>query len=322
MNISPSELNVASRLPGISGFMRLKDEELYLDAAIKSHIEHVDELILVFNNCTDSTPEICRKWQNDYPEKVKVFEYTPYVFPLGTVESRTLPPNDPSTLASFYNYALSKTTRKIAIKIDGDHIAIPGVFSKAAQQARELKDNEWLSLRGANLFEFEGKLFISNGYNKNLLPKAGRSGGNPPITGGDHAFFTVAESTWHEMDRREGYEILRLHKIKDVVISYSPVAFLHLKEVKNDKGMKNWELDRFLDSSRQAWAKSVHSTRRNQLLTVTECSILYERYFSDYPHQLLCDFGIDIKYAKCTLARRIGAILCRLFKDYQSELKH
>jgi hypothetical protein len=322
MRVDPADLNIKSRQPGISGFMRLKNEELYLDAAIASHIEFLDELILVFNNCTDSTPEICRKWEANYPDKVKVYEYAPYVYPVGTVESRTLPADDIGTLANFYNYSLSKTTRTIAIKIDGDHIAVPNVFCEAAKQARSLKNNEWLSLRGANLFEYNGQLYMSNGYSNRLTAGAQRERGTPPITGGDHAFFVVTEDTWHEMDPDEGYEILKLHHVKDTVISYKPVAFLHLKGVKNDKGMKNWELDRFGDSSRQAWSKAVLSVGRGQLLTTFECSILYEKYFADYPYQLLGEYGIDLEYATCTSARRVWAFLYRLFNDEQAKLTH
>tara|TARA_B110000285_G_scaffold231454_2_gene300216 strand:- start:2335 stop:3303 length:969 start_codon:yes stop_codon:yes gene_type:complete len=322
MRVVPTDLNIKLRQPGISGFMRLKDEELYLDAAIASHIEFLDELILVYNNCTDSTPEICRKWEALYPDKVTVYEYTPYVYPVGTVESRTLPVDDEGTLANFYNYSLSKTTREIAIKIDGDHIAVPDVFLRAAEQARELKDNEWLSLRGANLFECEGQLYMSNGYGNQLTAGSHRRGGTPPITGGDHAFFVVAEDTWHEMDPVEGYEILKLHKIKDTVVSYKPVAFLHLKGVKHDKGMKNWELDRYQDSSRQPWAQAVLSAGPSELLTLGEAEILYPNYYREYPYRLLEKYNINLPYAAPSYAKRITARWHKCLHNEESKLTH
>lgn len=320
--VCPDDLNIESRVAGISGFMRLKNEETYLDAAIASHIDYVDELILVYNNCTDSTPEICQDWAQRCPDKVKVYEYGPYVYPLGTTESRTFSADNEQTLANFYNYSLTKTTRTIAIKIDGDHIAVPDVFKQAAGEARGLESHQWLSLRGANLYECNQGLYVSNGYHRALNPGEGRKGGTPPLTGGDHAFFMVQPDTWHEMDPQEGYEVLKLHKIKSEVISYQPLAFLHLKGVKSDRGMDNWELDRYKDSSRHRWSKAVSNTQSSSLLTLEECAILYGSYYSNYPDELLRDYGITYDYAKSSIFRNTKARLHRLLHNEEVKLTH
>ena len=55
---TPADLNVAERRPGISAFMRIRDGAYSLEAAIRSHIDHYDEVVAVYNRCTDETPEI------------------------------------------------------------------------------------------------------------------------------------------------------------------------------------------------------------------------------------------------------------------------
>lgn len=297
-SVTPDDLSIEARKPGISGFMRLKNEETYLDLAIESHLHYLDELILVYNQCTDSTPEICRKWEQDYPDKIKVYEYEPYVYPVGAQEAKSLKSSDERTLANFYNYSLCKTTRRIAIKVDGDHIAVPAVFSEAVRRSRSLKEDECLSLRGANLFECGGSLYISNGYNYCLKPGKQRSNGAPPLTTGDHAFFPVSRRTWHEMDIVEGYEVLDLALIFSLKHWHFPLAFLHMKGVKADRGMSNWDLNRYKDSSRQDWSKAVLKTKESDLLTVDEAKLIYKGYFTKYPYELLESSGIHLPYKK------------------------
>ncbi|GAJ65694.1 hypothetical protein HI13_contig00042-0004 [Edwardsiella piscicida] len=45
--------------------------------------------------------------------------------PQGSKEHISLPPDSVNSLVNYYNYALSMTTRKYAVKIDGDIIFDP-----------------------------------------------------------------------------------------------------------------------------------------------------------------------------------------------------
>src|SRR6266481_5054552 len=99
--ISRDQISQKSRTPGISGFMRLKNEAQFLDVAIDTHVHGLDELIILYNDCTDDTPEICFKWQDRYPDKIKVFEYEPKVVPYGTAEALTIDPMSPKCIANY-----------------------------------------------------------------------------------------------------------------------------------------------------------------------------------------------------------------------------
>ena len=46
---TPDDLRADARPPGISAFMRIRNGADFLEAAISSHIDHVDEIVAVHN---------------------------------------------------------------------------------------------------------------------------------------------------------------------------------------------------------------------------------------------------------------------------------
>lgn len=87
----------------------------------------IDELIAVYHDCTDRTPEILRQKAAQYPDKIRVFEYQPSVYPIDLDEeelekAKLLPPDSIHTLAGYCNYALSKASYRYAVKIDADQV--------------------------------------------------------------------------------------------------------------------------------------------------------------------------------------------------------
>ena len=48
----------AGKRPGLSALMRLHNEEDFAAAAIASILPFFDEIVIVYNTCTDGTPEI------------------------------------------------------------------------------------------------------------------------------------------------------------------------------------------------------------------------------------------------------------------------
>lgn len=112
---------------GVSGFMRVKDDAEFIEASIDSCISALDELIIVYNDCSDCTPELVEKKRLEYPDKIKVFEYKHKVFSTNLSQSEyeyalQLPDDSPNLLCNYYNYALSKVSYRYALKIDADQI--------------------------------------------------------------------------------------------------------------------------------------------------------------------------------------------------------
>lgn len=153
------------KLNGLSGFMRVKNEELTLLASIESVINQVDELIIVYNNdCTDRTPDIIASAARKYPEKIKQFEYPYPVYGVYCDKkeydfAKSLPYDSPNNLSSYCNFALEKTSYKYVIKLDADQI----YFNNRIGELRELllQSIESRSTRLSNLSIRLGKIIYN-----------------------------------------------------------------------------------------------------------------------------------------------------------------
>lgn len=116
-----------NRKPGISGMMRVKNDAEFIIPSVESCIDALDELIIVYNGCTDNSPEIIHRIALKYPSKIKVYHYEPTVI-CGSLtkeeyeRAKSLSEDSVELLANYYNYALSKTTRTHVMKIDADQI--------------------------------------------------------------------------------------------------------------------------------------------------------------------------------------------------------
>lgn len=225
----PDNLGVQKRQPGISAFMRIRNGEDFLEAAIRSHIDCFDEIVAVHNQSTDGTVDILQRLAAEYGPNLKLFHYTDRVHPPGSPEHAREPANSPNSLVNYYNFALSRTTRTIVTKLDDDHLAMSARMRALADRVRtdpSILANSMACFSGVNLARtHDGKLG---------LPASDLLCGN-----GDHWFFRVSDETWFERDRR--FEKLRHPGLKR---RFHGFAYWHLKYLKPGSGFANYELDR------------------------------------------------------------------------------
>lgn len=114
-------------MKGVSGIMRVKNDAEFIAGSIESCIDALDELVVVYNDCTDNSAEVIETMRQKHPDKIRVFEYPYKVFGAGLTKeeyeyAKSLPDDSPSLLCNYYNFALSKVRCKYAIKIDADQI--------------------------------------------------------------------------------------------------------------------------------------------------------------------------------------------------------
>jgi hypothetical protein len=221
---TPADLNAGDRLPGISAFMRIKNGADFLEAAIRSHIAHVDEIVAVHNQCTDRTPEILARLTAEFGPKLRVYHYLPAVFPPGSEGHANEPADSPRSLINYYNFALTRTRYRIVTKLDDDHIAMTGRMASliAGVAAKEYRLADLVCFSGVNLAANE----------------AGRIGvyAREPFVGtGDHWFLDVGPDTYFVHDRR--FERLQRGKRRRV---FADFAYWHLKHLKTDFGFANY----------------------------------------------------------------------------------
>lgn len=115
---------------GVSGLLRVKNEEDFLSQCIDSCIDALDELVIVYQPSEDRTPQIIEAKRQQYPDKVRVYFYQPKVFSHNLTAkeleyAQSLPRTSIHLLSNYYNYTLSKATYRYVVKIDADQIYFP-----------------------------------------------------------------------------------------------------------------------------------------------------------------------------------------------------
>lgn len=119
--------HVATRRRGVSGMMRVRNDSEFIESCIESCIDALDELVIVYNDCTDNSPEIIQSMVNRYPHKIHCYEYTPKIR-AWNLDKKTVTEiidgkiPEKNTLAGYYNFALEKTSFEFVMKIDADQI--------------------------------------------------------------------------------------------------------------------------------------------------------------------------------------------------------
>lgn len=218
----PDDLRVADRLPGVSAFLRTRNGAFALEQTIRSHIDCFDEIVAVYNRCTDETPEILARLEGEFGSKLRVFGYLPDVYPPGSVEHARLPADAPSSFVNYSNFALSQTRYEHVTKLDDDHIALPQATRQLVQDARTSKD--MLCFSGLNLAHGpRGMLGI-------LL--------RDPFSGsGDIGVFPVTPETYFTHDRR--FEMFRPKGLRRRFHSFT---YWHVKYLKPGNGFDNYDL--------------------------------------------------------------------------------
>jgi hypothetical protein len=251
----PKHLAVAERKPGISAFMRIRDGAFSLEAAIRSHIDHFDEIVAVHNRSTDATPDILGQLHAKYGDRLRVFHYLPPVFPPGSAGHAKELANSPLSLVNYYNFALTRTRFTHVTKLDDDHVAMGDATAKLVADVRagRAANNEMACFSGINLARDE----------------AGRVGvlRREPYSGsGDIGIFPVTPDTFFVHDRR--FEVLQLPGMRRRFHSF---VYWHLKYLKPEFGFANYDLK---DNPRSRYIRRLEAHRADR--EVIELSELAE----------------------------------------------
>lgn len=241
-----ADLLVDERQQGISAFMRIRNGAAFLELTIRSHIEFFDEIVAVYNDCTDETPEILSRLQHEFgARKLRVIHYADPVFPPGSEGHARTDPSSPNSLVNYYNFALASTRFRFATKLDDDHLAIATTTKSVTDSIRRglLDESKILCFSGLNLFRRpDGNLAI--------LQR------DPVSGGGDIGFFRVSSNTFFSHDRR--FEKFRCGGARR---QFTGFLYWHLKYLKPDMGFGNYSLD---ENPSSRYAKH-HAAMQNRI---------------------------------------------------------
>ena len=229
---TPADLACADRAPGISAFMRIRDGAAFLEATIRSHIDCFDEIVAVYNQCTDDTADILLRLRQEFGHKLRVIHYVDRVHPVRSDGHARTPADSPHSLVNYYNAALAATRFSIATKLDDDHLAITDSTRALTERLRQHADrvDAMHCFSGLNLIRApSGELGIV---------------ADAPISGGgDIGFFPVRPDTCFVHDRR--FERFQRGRLQRRFVGF---LYWHLKYLKPELGLANFELDARPDS--------------------------------------------------------------------------
>ncbi len=161
--VRPVAAAVAGRPPKrLSAMFRVKNEEEYLERAILSVVDLVDEVVIVDNQSEDATPRIISDVARRYPAKVKSLSYPHRIARYGQehieLAKTRAGRRSPSFLPNFYNWCRDRCTHPYILKWDGDTVATEALAPtlRAFRQSRA----QVLFHTGINLHESR-ECFIS-----------------------------------------------------------------------------------------------------------------------------------------------------------------
>lgn len=204
------------RTEGISGLYRVKNEAALLEASVRAHLPYLDEIIIVYNDCSDATPEIAERFAAEFPEKIKVYHYVPNVYPALSKKHVITSPFSIHSLVNYYNFALSKTTKKVVVKIDADHLPVITKFSAAVERIRKEGLDTMQYFYGVNVYVENEAILVNK---------------KKPFTHGfDCGFFPVGKGTY--FIHRKNSESLKLPLRMYFTRVSLGVLFYHLKGLK------------------------------------------------------------------------------------------
>lgn len=130
------------KMKGVSGILRIKNDGMFIERCINSCIDALDQLVVVYNDCSDDSETQIEKMWEKYPDKIDVFEYKPQIYGANLSKEEfeiavNLPDDSPHLLCNYYNFALSKAKYEYALKIDADQIYFTKELKKWCDFCRE-----------------------------------------------------------------------------------------------------------------------------------------------------------------------------------------
>jgi len=112
---------------GVSGIIRCYNCESTVSACIDSCVTAVNELLLIYQDSSDSTFDIIKDKTHKYPGKIRLIPYPHFVFPLDLTEEQfksayNQPEGSPHLFSNLTNYGIEQCRFSHFILLDSDQI--------------------------------------------------------------------------------------------------------------------------------------------------------------------------------------------------------
>lgn len=144
------EIMSNKKLPTLSAVFRIKNAEMYLETSIYSIAPICKEIIIVDNNSSDKSLEICTKIQLQLQDvcDVKIYTYENELAIAGENYCENV--TESKSLAAYYTFAFSKATSEYVMKADAHLLYTPLALRKIQNKLK--KGNRVIIFRGVELY--------------------------------------------------------------------------------------------------------------------------------------------------------------------------
>lgn len=270
--------NSKPRLEGICGVMRIYNEQEFIEAAILSVIDGLDELVVVLNKCTDNTPHITRSLADEYPDKIKIYNYDYETYTCLSKEHKSSSYNDPRNLANLYNYSFTRSNHKTVVKLDGDMLFDKKLFKEKCNLVRKsLTYKSLIYFFGLNTYRHNNQDFFF--------------GDHLQCSYGDHCFYKLNKYIFYT--KNQYFEYLTRNLVSNFRVfcentkikSQLKPLFLHVKLSKRCKGIAGFSQNRIAkkeyihEKYKQIFPFRVEEdARKLKLLTLSDLEEKYPEY--------------------------------------------
>lgn len=276
------------RKDGISAFLRVRNGEEFLKISINSIINDINELICVVNRSTDKTLNILEQIQSEFPDKVKIYDYKPDVFPQGSKEYESSSCDSCHNLAYYYNFALSKTTYQYVFKFDDDEIFFPLLIQNFYKYCKLHKQCS-VGMRGINILDFQENLYVNKKFT---------------YTGGmDTLFFKYNPSCVFVKNKKA--ELFKSNLKNCRLVD----CFYHLKFCKSDRGQNNYDVHINPSSPYLKIGKNFLNNMKHDLVSIEE--FIEEKKIKNYPNP----FNLGFKF----INKSIKKYNCSVFQEIEDK---
>ena len=110
----------------ITAFIRVKNEEQFLEECVESIVDFFDKILIIHNLSSDNTPVVMNKLFLKYPSKITLIDYPHPVVQAGEgYKDRCKGQPKEHLLETYYNFCLKHIFTEYACKWDADMIAKP-----------------------------------------------------------------------------------------------------------------------------------------------------------------------------------------------------
>ena len=210
------------KLPGVTGVMRIRNGDDFMEPVMESHLELCDEIIVLENQSDDRTAEIGKAMAAKYPDRVRYFEWNHPIHRCFTKEFEECPGNSVHSFGHYSTFGIAQARYEYVMKVDDDDLWIPEKAREVRKMILERRPRRAIYYYGLNLAERDGELGV---------PKA-----NPYLgkVSGDHLIYPISAKTY----------CLQSYGAEVYTQPYRWLRYglgvLHLKHLKKDYGFTNY----------------------------------------------------------------------------------